>query len=185
MQGDAAGTGRAKRWRAIPRGVRNDRGMTLIEAIFALVILTVGLLSLYALHHAAITATQLSFRISEATFLAQDMMDQLMASEYTRTNPHVGSGDTFEATVHPSDPDDPLSDYGHPFDGLGVTVGCLGAVGSGGGAAIYTRTYDVEHITDDDYGRMILRARTTFEMGETNKKHGVTLISTRSYDRYP
>lgn len=185
MHGDATGDG--GRWvrRAFPRGARDDRGLTLIEAMFALMILTVGLLSLYALHHAAITATQLSFRTSEATFLAQDMMDQLMAAEYTRENPHDGSGDTFEATVHPSDPSDPLADYGHWFDGENVTVGCLGAVGAGGGAAIYTRTYDIEHITDDVYGRMIIRARATFQMGETSKKHGVTLISTRSYDRYP
>ncbi len=185
MHGDATGDVGRRRWRAFPRGVAGERGMTLIEAMFALVILTVGLLSLYALHHAAITATQLSFRTSEATFLAQDMMDQLMAAEYTRENPHNGSGETFEATVHPSDPSDPLADFGHWFDGENVTVGCLGAVGAGGGQAIYSRTYDVEHIADDDYGRMIVRARTTFQMGETTKKHGVTLISTRSYDRYP
>ncbi len=185
MRGDATGGGGMMWRRAFSGGLKGERGVTLIEAVFALVILTVGLLSLYALHHAAITATQLSFRMSEATFLAQDMMDQLNAAEYTRENPHTASGETFEGTTHPTDPDDPLADYEHYFDGDGVKVGCLGAVGSGGGAAIYTRTYDIEHIADDDYGRMIIRARASFQMGETGKKHGVTLISTRSYDRYP
>lgn len=157
--------------------------MTLVEAILALTILSVGLLSLFALHHAAITASQLSFRTSEATYLAQDMMDELLAKEYTRDAPHEGGG-YFEGTTDLTDSDNPFMEYEHAFNA--EPVGCLGTVGGGDGEPMYTRTYDVQHLSggDDDYGRMILRTRVSFRMKETGKQHGVTLISTRSWDRY-
>jgi hypothetical protein len=33
-------------------------------------------------------------------------------------------------------------------------------------------------------GRIMIKARVTFQMAETGKHHGVTLIETRSYDQY-
>lgn len=157
--------------------------MTLVEAVLALSILSVGLLSIFALHHAAITASQLSFRTSEATYLAQDMMDELLAKEYTRDNRHDAGG-YFEGTTDLTDSDNPFIDYDHDFNA--APVGCLGSVGGDDGLPMYTRTYDVQHLSagDDDYGRMVLRTRVSFRMKETGKAHGVTLISTRSWDRY-
>lgn len=166
----------------MPLGVHAEDGVTLVEAMLALTILSVGLLSLFALHHAAITATQLSFRTSEATYLAQDMMDELLAKEYTRSNPNNGGGAYFQASTDDTDSDNPFADYDHAFNGS--PVGCLGTVGGGDGEPMYTRTYDVEHLTGDQFGRMILRTRVSFSMKETGKEHGVTLISTRSWDRY-
>ncbi len=166
----------------MPIDLRAEEGVTLVEAMLALTILSVGLLSLFALHHAAITASQLSFRTSEATYLAQDMMDELLAKEYTRDNRNDGGGGYFEASVDPTDADNPFHEYEHAFNGS--PVGCLGTVGGGDGEPMYTRTYDVEHIAGDQYGRMILRTRVSFSMKETGKAHGITLISTRSWDRY-
>ena len=175
-------TRRSGRTPGIPLDPRAEDGVTLIEAMLAMTILTVGLLSLFSLHHAAFTATQLSFRTSEATYLAQDMMDELMAWEYTRTNPHnVGNG-VFAGTTDGTDADNPFMEYEHAFNAS--PVGCLGTDGGGDGLPMYTRTYDVQHITGDQYGRMVLRARVSFRMQETGKRHGVTLISTRSWDRY-
>ncbi len=171
--------------RAAPftQGVRGEEGLTLIEAIFALVILTVGLLALFALHQAALSAAQLSFRMSEATILAQDMMDQLNASEYIR-------GGTNTALAHddpdPTDSDNPLIDLPNNFTGtVGGQVNCLGQTGGGGGASIYTPTYNVELFGGDTYGRAVIKTRVTFLMSEAGVNlHGVTLAQTRSYDRY-
>ena len=165
------------------RGLAAEEGLTLIEAVFALSILAIGLLSLFALHQAAITASQLSFRISEATFLAQDMIEQLSNTQYTRgfTNPELD-----DAAMDQTDYNNPLIDLEHNFDGAtDAKVNCLGGSDAGGGIPIYERTYDIETIADDAYGRFIVRARVTFAMGETaGNLHGVTLIQTRSFDRY-
>jgi hypothetical protein len=166
----------------LPLDIHAEDGVTLVEAVLALTILSVGLLSLFALHHAAITASQLSFRTSEATYLAQDMMDELLAKEYTRDQTHESG--YFQGTTDLTDSDNPFMEYDHAFNA--APVGCLGSVGGGDGLPMYTRTYDVQHLSagTDDYGRMILRTRVSFRMKETGKQHGVTLISTRSWDRY-
>lgn len=165
------------------QGVRGEEGLTLIEAIFALVILTIGLLALFALHQAALSAAQLSFRMSESTILAQDMMDQLNAAEYTRngTNTALNHNDTDS-----TDADNPLIDLANNFTGTGGgKVNCLAQSGGGGGMAIYTPTYSVEPIAGDTYGRTLIKARVTFQMSEAGVNlHGVTLAQTRSYDRY-
>ncbi len=166
------------------RGLADEEGLTLIEAMIALTILSVGLLSLFALHQAALTASQLSFRISEATFLAQDMIDQLAAAEYTRDDANDGAGEAFESSTDATTANDPFVEHEHWFDGTNVAVGGLGRIGSDGGRAMYTRTYDIEPVTGSTTGRVIIRARVSFRMKETGKDHGVNLITTRSYDRY-
>ena len=159
-----------------------EEGLTIIESMIALSILSVGLLSLFALHQSAITATQLSFRTSEATYLAQDMMENLMAETYTRTTPQ--NTGRFQSTIpDPTTSDDPFAEFGHTYWSDSGAVNCLGPVGEGGGATMFTRTYAVEP-TGDDSGRIVLKARVSFRMKETGKQHGVTLIASRSYDQY-
>jgi type IV pilus modification protein PilV len=165
-------------------GLGGEEGMTLIEAMIALTILSVGLLSLFALHQAAMTASQLSFRISEATFLAQDMIDQLNSAEYTREDDNAGAGEAFETSTDNTVPNDPFAEHEHWFDGANTAVGGLGAVGADGGNRMYTRTYDIEPLSGSTTGRVIVRARVSFRMKETGKDHGVNLITSRSYDRY-
>ncbi len=169
-------------WR---RAARGEAGVTLVEAVFAIAILTIGLLSLFALHQAAITTTQLSFRISEATFLAQDVIEQLNNEQFNRGLVNMNLND---ASPDPTSAAQPLAELEHNFDGAaGTEVGGLGSGSGGGGLPIYTRSYDIEDLNADLYGntdRILIRSRVTFEMGETTKTHGVTLIQTRSRDRY-
>ena len=161
-----------------------EEGLTIIESMIALSILSIGLLSLFALHQSAITATQLSFRTSEATYLAQDVMDNLFAETYTRQTHQTGPLGRFESTgLDPTTTDDPFAEFGHAYWSDSGAVNCLGPVGEGGGATMFTRTYAVEP-TGEDSGRMVLKARVSFRMKETGKQHGVTLIASRSYDNY-
>jgi len=166
----------------LPIRAEAEEGLTIIESMIALSILSIGLLSLFALHQSAITATQLSFRTSEATYLAQDVMDNLMAQTYTRTTTQAGG--VFATTADNTNATNPYADYGHWFwSDSDSQVNCLGPVGEDGGELMFTRTYSVEPLGGDG-GRMLLKARVSFRMKETGKQHGVTLISSRSYDRY-
>lgn len=177
--------------RALARGARARSGLTLIEAMFAMAILAIGLLSLFALHQASITASQLSYRTSQATILAEDMMQQLIHRQYNRGNtPGPWAG-------HPADPTtgtDPLADLQlhFPSDADGncqdpaQLVDALAGGGGAGGAPMFCRTYHITELdsTTDGSGRIMITARVTFQMSETGKKHGVTLIETRSFDQY-
>jgi type II secretory pathway pseudopilin PulG len=167
--------------------------LTLIEAMFALSILAIGLLSLFALHQAAITASQLSYRTSQATILAQDQLDQLGNMKYRRGDVDpwlVGAG------ADPTSAADPLADLEYCFDIAGGNptappcpkVDALGSTGGAGGKPAFTRTYDVTLLdtdpTGNGSGRLMIKSRVTFQMSETGKHHGVTLIETRSFDQY-
>jgi len=167
--------------RRLPIRPGAEEGLTIIESMIALSILSIGLLSLFALHQSAITATQLSFRTSEATYLAQDVMDNLMAETFTRDNTQASG--KFAQTSDNTNSTDPYAEFGHGYWSDSGAVNCLGPVGAGGGETMFTRTYSVEP-TGDTTGRMVLKARVSFQMKETGKKHGVTLISSRSYDMY-
>jgi len=178
-----------KAWReAFPHGARGQQGLTLIEAMFALSILAIGLLSLFALHQAAITAGQLSYRTSQATILAQDMMEQLVHTPYNRAaSPPTNLEDN---QLDQTDADNPLIDLEHFFDGGTpgncIKVDALASTGGGGGKPMFCRTYDITVLDADPAGsgRLMIKTRVTFQMKETGKHHGVTLIETRSFDRY-
>lgn len=74
--------------RAGSRGVQ--QGMTLIEVLVALLILTVGLLGAAAVQINALKYTDSSRMTSQASFIAYDMMDRIRANSganYTVTPP--------------------------------------------------------------------------------------------------
>jgi len=73
---------------------RTQRGMTLIEVLVALLILTVGLLGAAAVQLNALKYTDSSRMTSQASFIAYDMMDRIRANsaaDYTATPPTSGN----------------------------------------------------------------------------------------------
>ena len=60
----------------------NNSGFTLMEVLIAMVILTVGLLGMAALIAGIINSNKLSNRISTATVLAQDKMEEIRRVGY-------------------------------------------------------------------------------------------------------
>ncbi|MGL6243798.1 type IV pilus modification protein PilV [Pseudomonas sp.] len=76
------------------RGKHAQEGMTLIEVLVALVILTVGLLGAAAIQLNALKYTDSSRMTSQASFIAYDMMDRIRANsgaDYTGTPPAAGN----------------------------------------------------------------------------------------------
>jgi type IV pilus assembly protein PilV len=61
----------------------NNSGFTLMEVLIAMVILTVGLLGMAALTTGIINSNKLSNRISTATVLAQDKMEDIKRIGYS------------------------------------------------------------------------------------------------------
>ncbi|EJN34870.1 MULTISPECIES: type IV pilus modification protein PilV [unclassified Pseudomonas] len=73
---------------------RAQEGMTLIEVLVALLILTVGLLGAAAVQLNALKYTDSSRMTSQASFIAYDMMDRIRANsgaDYTVTPPTSGN----------------------------------------------------------------------------------------------
>jgi type IV pilus assembly protein PilV len=73
---------------------RAQEGMTLIEVLVALLILTVGLLGAAAIQLNALKYTDSSLMSSQASFIAYDMMDRIRANsgaDYTVTPPTAGN----------------------------------------------------------------------------------------------
>lgn len=63
--------------------IENNSGFTLIEVLVAMVILSVGLLGTAALITGIINSNKLSNKISTATVLAQDKMEDIKRLEYS------------------------------------------------------------------------------------------------------
>lgn len=62
--------------------VTTEKGFTLSEALVAIVVLSLGLLGLERMHIAAIQVNTIASRLTQATTLAQDRAEQLMALPY-------------------------------------------------------------------------------------------------------
>ena len=76
------------------RSKRAQEGMTLIEVLVALLILTVGLLGAAAIQLNALKYSDSSRMTSQASFIAYDMMDRIRANsgaDYTITPPTSGN----------------------------------------------------------------------------------------------
>ena len=69
----------------------NNSGFTLMEVLVAMVILTVGLLGVAALIAGIINSNKLSNRISTATVLAQDKMEDIKRMKYLDVAPEPSS----------------------------------------------------------------------------------------------
>ena len=72
--------------------VTTEKGFTLSEALVAIVVLSLGLLGLERMHIAAIQVNTIASRLTQATTLAQDRAEQLMALPYNVTVQVVKTG---------------------------------------------------------------------------------------------
>ena len=63
--------------RSVPQTPRQHRGFTLIESLVALVVLSIGLLGVAALQLASLQTNYGSSQRTQATFLAQDIVDRM------------------------------------------------------------------------------------------------------------
>ena len=73
------------------KGFDNNSGFTLMEVLVAMVILSVGLLGTAALIIGIINSNKLSNRISTATVLAQDKMEEIKSDGYTGADAKAGT----------------------------------------------------------------------------------------------
>jgi len=72
------------------RGQHRAAGFTLIEALIALLVLSIGLLGVAAMQLASLQANNGAFQRTQATFLAQDIADRMRAN---RTSALAGDYD--------------------------------------------------------------------------------------------
>src|SRR5215510_14128958 len=90
--------------------VTTEKGFTLSEALVAIVVLSLGLLGLERMHIAAIQVNTIASRLTQATTLAQDRAEQLMALPYDdamlvdTTDPNPPKGYTISWKVETDSP---------------------------------------------------------------------------------
>ncbi len=66
--------------------INRQGGFTLLEVIMAISILTVGLLAVGAMQVSAIYGNSLAGRMTEATSMAEEKLEELLSLEYTLTS---------------------------------------------------------------------------------------------------
>ncbi|WP_290704195.1 type IV pilus modification protein PilV [Amphritea sp.] len=70
----------------------NERGSSLIEVLIAVVIISIGLLSVAALQTVALKSNHGSYNRSQATFLAYDLADRMRAAPASALNGDYDDG---------------------------------------------------------------------------------------------
>jgi prepilin-type N-terminal cleavage/methylation domain-containing protein len=164
------------------RSSQRVRGFTLIELLIAMVVMTFGLLALWALHAASIEATARSYRLGIATTLAQDAMEKLMSETFIANDPAGTNPDLAPMALYPNADADGLDDLPGAIDGVNVRVNSLGSPNTAFGPAMFLRTYHSQFVgTETD--RILLRVRVTY-YDDAYRRHGVTLAATRLVNRY-
>ncbi|MCO4770343.1 MAG: prepilin-type N-terminal cleavage/methylation domain-containing protein [Deltaproteobacteria bacterium] len=159
-----------------------SRGFTLIELLLAMVVLTFGLLALWALHAASIQASGRAYRLGMATTLAQDAMEKLMSEAFLSNDPSGVNPDLAPMGIFPAVDPDGLDDLPGAVDGLGVQVNSLASTNTSFGPAMFLRTYHTQNVGAET-DRLLIRVRVSY-YDDSGKRHGVTLASTRLVDRY-
>jgi type IV pilus assembly protein PilV len=70
---------------------KNEKGFTLLDAIVGISILSIGLLSLASMQVASIRGNAFASGVTEATTLAADRLEKLMALPYTHSDLSAGN----------------------------------------------------------------------------------------------
>lgn len=100
--------------------MNNERGFTLVEALVAMVICTIGLVSMAELMAVTLRLQQLGRNSTSAVRLAQDKVDDLTTLNFG-TNPSVACGGSIDADVANYN-DTPKDDNGTPADTTDDTI---------------------------------------------------------------
>ena len=90
----------------------NERGFTLVEAIVAMVVCTIGLVAMAELLAVTLRLQQLGRNSTSAVRLAQDKIDELTTMNFI-TNPSAACGGSLDAP-EPDHFDTPMQDNGTP-----------------------------------------------------------------------
>src|SRR5687767_8940993 len=106
--------------------LNNERGFTLVEAIVAMVVCTVGLVAMAELMAVTLRLQQLGRNSTSAARLAQDKVDELTTMTFDTTslnyNPQVGCGGSLDPAVDADHTDTPMEDNGTPDNPADDTV---------------------------------------------------------------
>jgi prepilin-type N-terminal cleavage/methylation domain-containing protein len=159
------------------------RGFTLLEMLIAMAVLVIGMASLWSLHTYALAANANSYRIGISTMLAQDSLEKLMAETHVPgyTNPDLNPA---LYGIYPPATVDGLEDLTGYMDGVGIRVNGLANVDVSQGPTMYLRTFHVAYVNVASTDQLLIRVRVTYDDPHTNKRHGVTLATTRLTDGY-
>ena len=98
----------------------NERGFTLVEAVVAMMVCTVGLVAMAELLAVTLRLQQLGRNSTSAVRLAQDKVDELTTMNFI-TNPSAACGGSIDAD-EADHFDTPLQDNGTPDDPTDDTV---------------------------------------------------------------
>src|SRR3990172_4146391 len=147
------------------RGLRSQRGTTLVEAMFALFVIFIGAFGLISAHKQGLRFSADARRISRASAIAQDLVEQIALWPYTDprfTTNHYGPGNlnigdpgqSFESSTSPMG--DGIADHSDaeltPANYQGIPTAALFADGAAGGTRLVERYWNVACVDDDDNG---------------------------------
>lgn len=158
-------------------------GYTLIEVMFSVAILGVGLLGLYALHTTGINAGRRSAKLTVCRALADQEMEYLMGLPWTAT-----SGIPTDLSITSTDPtstSNPYAFFAHPTGTAGTKPAALTALGTtstADGVRSYYRTWDVSYPFAGDTTVVQIKVRVIYFDVANNQPHGVTISSFRYQD---
>lgn len=132
------------------RSKGTQEGMTLIEVLVALLILTVGLLGAAAVQLNALKYTDSSRMTSQASFIAYDMMDRIRANsgaDYTVTPPTSGNLSVAR--------DQDLYDFT-------TNIANFGGASATGSVTLNLRVYTITITWDDSRAANVANTRRSF-----------------------
>jgi len=125
----------------------NERGFTIVEAVVAMMVCTIGLVAMAELMAVTLRLQQLGRNSTSAVRLAQDRVDELTTLNFA-TAPSMACGGSIDANVANYN-DTPLEDNGTPDDPAddtltkGYTVRWMVAAGPDGDLNLRTVTIRV------------------------------------------
>ncbi|MGF6114493.1 type IV pilus modification protein PilV [Pseudomonas sp. ADAK2] len=132
------------------RSRRAQEGMTLIEVLVALLILTVGLLGAAAIQLNALKYTDSARMTSQASFIAYDMLDRIRANtgaDYTVTPPTSANLSVAR--------DQDLYDFT-------TNIVAFGGASATGSVALNQRVYTITITWDDSRATNVANSRRSF-----------------------
>jgi type IV pilus assembly protein PilV len=163
-----------------PKLILNSRrdGLTLIEVLIALTILSLGLLGVALMQVSSISGNTFSREMGVATTLAQDLIEKLRTMEYSDTNTDTAliagnhpTADDVAANLAPA----VFGDANNIIDERGLWPARATALGTTAGPLIYTRTWTVTDNSPATDMKSISVTVSWTEKGATPTTRSITL----------